>query len=112
MKIYSSNKIKTALLAGTAFLLATMVVPQQAKADSTLAAVLGGTALFGLIMHAQQPVQGSANNSPISRLFSHQQPMMAQMPQQQPLYQYHSPAVYAPSHRMTYVPTQVIYLPQ
>ncbi|MBF0446937.1 MAG: hypothetical protein HQL67_01930 [Magnetococcales bacterium] len=47
---------KTTLLAGAALLAATMIAPQPAKADATLAAVLGGTALLGLVLHASQPI--------------------------------------------------------
>ena len=50
------KRFKTAILASAALAAATMVAPQPAKADGTLAVILGGSALLGLIMHANQPM--------------------------------------------------------
>ncbi len=57
MKKYrSSGRRMKRLLAATALLSAALVTaPGSAEADPTLAAVLGGTALAGLILHASQP---------------------------------------------------------
>lgn len=60
MKTYVRKRLTTTVLASAAMLAATVVQPQQAKADATLAAVLGGTALIGLLFHANQPMSGAA----------------------------------------------------
>ncbi len=60
--IQASKKtpFKTAALAGVAMLAVSVATPATAKADATLAAALGGSALLGLILHSSQPVGGVA----------------------------------------------------
>ena len=61
------NRFKTAALAGAAMLATSLVTPPPAQADPTLAAVLGGTALAGLILHSSQPVGGAVPAMPAVR---------------------------------------------
>jgi hypothetical protein len=53
-----SKRFRTAILASAALMAAaTVAVPQQAKADATfIATMLGGSALLGLLVHANQPI--------------------------------------------------------
>jgi hypothetical protein len=52
-----STRFRTAILASAALMAATIAVPQQAKADATfIATMLGGSALLGLLVHANQPI--------------------------------------------------------
>lgn len=52
----TSNRCAKPLLTAAALLAAVLTqTPSTARADATLAAVLGGTALAGLFLHASQP---------------------------------------------------------
>ncbi|MBF0453771.1 MAG: hypothetical protein HQL72_03010 [Magnetococcales bacterium] len=70
MKTLVRKRIKTTVLAGAALIAASVMAPQQAKADATLAAILGGSALLGLIFHANQPMP-SPSYQKASEMFSH-----------------------------------------
>jgi hypothetical protein len=87
--------LKMAVFASATLLAATIITPQQAKADSTLITVLAGTALLGVIMHANQPAV-STNNHQSPNVYYH--PQYAAPPQPTYPYQTH----YAP---VTYVST-------
>ncbi|MBF0357617.1 MAG: hypothetical protein HQL70_03350 [Magnetococcales bacterium] len=108
MKTIVSKRFRTAILASAALMAATVVTPQQAKADATLAAVLGGSALLGLILHANQPILAPRFQRANSMLRhqSYAAPAQVAMPAYQP-YPSYAPVVYAsvapaPMHQNAY----------
>jgi hypothetical protein len=107
----SINKCtKTAALAGTAMLMATMLSPQQAKADATLAAALGGTALLGLILHANQPT-AFKTAAPTQHYYTQHTPVY--YPQRyvaSPVHTYYAPAAYFPARQVVYAPSPTYYV--
>ena len=100
------KRFKTAVLASAALMAATVIAPQQAKADATLAAILGGSALLGLILHANQPL--SAPGYPTANApFTHPRynapaPQRAVAMQSYPSY---APVVYASVAPVAMYPT-------
>jgi hypothetical protein len=109
MNTIVSKRFRTAILASAALMAATVVAPQQAKADATLAAVLGGSALLGLILHANQPILAPRFQRANSMLRHHSYaaaPSQVAMPAYQP-YPSYAPVVYAsvapaPMHQNAY----------
>ena len=87
------KRFKTAMLASAALLAASVVAPQPAKADATLAVALGGSALLGLILHAQQPMR-SASHPQASATHSYPR-YTAPVPTARTGYPSYAPVVYA-----------------
>ena len=102
MKLSIRKRLAASIIVATALLAATVAVPQQAKADATLATALAGTALLGLFLHKQQPITQTYPQAYVSYAAPQAYYATSHAPAQAaaPAYSSYAPVVY-----MSVVPT-------